>query len=39
VGPVDDRLGMVLRDVGPQDEQEFVSAQAPVHAFQWGSSR
>ena len=38
-GAVDDRLGPVVRDVGTQDQHEFVSAHAPVLSFQWESSR
>src|SRR5205814_2752804 len=38
-GAVDDRLGLVVRDVGTQDQHQFVSAHAPVHSFQWESSR
>ena len=38
-GAVDDRLGLVVRDIGSQDQHEFVSAHAPVHSFQWESSR
>ena len=38
-GAVDDRLGLVVRDIGTQDQHEFVSAHAPGHSFQWESSR
>ena len=38
-GAVDDRLGLVVSDVGSQDEHEFIAAHAPGHSFQWGSSR
>ena len=38
-GAVDDRLGLVVRDVGSQDEHEFVSAHAPGHSFQWDLPR
>ncbi len=38
-GAVDDRLGFVVRDVGSQDEHEFVSAHAPGHSFQWDLPR
>ena len=34
-GAVDDRLGLVVRHVGTQDQHEFVSAHAPGHSFQW----
>jgi 4-alpha-glucanotransferase len=36
---VDDRLGLVVRDVGTQDQHEFVTAHAPANSFPWGSSR
>ena len=38
-GAVDDRLGSVVRDVGSQDEHEFVSAHAPGLSFQWDMPR
>ena len=38
-GAVDDRLGLVVRDIGTQDQHEFVSAHAPGHSFQWETSR
>ena len=32
---VDDRLALVVRDVGTDHEHEFVSAHARSHSFQW----
>src|SRR5438445_13167939 len=38
-GAVDDRLGLVVRDIGTQDQHEFVTAHAPGHSFPWETSR